>query len=148
LNLTNSQLLTLAGSINLTSNSNPSLTLTGNGGVVMNSGTAVVGSAAGPAKLTLNGGGPTTTRPQINAGGQVVISPSASTVTPTIFNAGALTFSGNGTLDLGNNELLTTTAATTIRANLISGAIFTSRIGTGTALGYATIGGGQTEVRY
>jgi hypothetical protein len=148
LNLTNSQQLALGGSLNLTSNNNPSLTLTGNGSVVMNSGSAVVGSAAGSAKLTLSGGGLVTTGTQINNGGQVVMSLAASAVSPNVFNAGALSFSGNGTLDLGNNELLTTTAPATIRTNLLSGAIFTSHTGVGTALGYADLGGGQTEVRY
>jgi hypothetical protein len=148
LNLTNSQQLVLGASLNLTSNNNPSLTLTGNGSVVMNSGSAIVGSAAGPAKLTLSGGGLVTTATQINNGGQVVMSLAASAVSPNVFNAGALTFSGSGKLDVGNNELLTTTAPATIRTNLITGAIFTSHTGVGTALGYADIGGGQTEVRY
>jgi hypothetical protein len=49
---------------------------------------------------------------------------------------------------VGNNELLTTTAPATIRTNLMNGAIFTSHTGIGTTLGYADIGGGQTEVRY
>jgi hypothetical protein len=148
LNLTSSQQLALGGSLNLTSNNSPSLTLTGNGSVVMNSGTTVVGSAAGPALLTLSGSSLLASATQINAGGQVVVSLAASALSPNIYNAGALTFSGNGKLDLGNNELLTTTAPATIGANIASGAIFTSHTAATTALGYADIGSGQTEVRY
>ncbi|HSV12948.1 MAG TPA: hypothetical protein VLI90_01715 [Tepidisphaeraceae bacterium] len=148
LNFTGNQQLTLGGSLNLTSNNNPSLTLTGSGSVVMSSGTAVVGSAGGPAKLILSGGGLVTSATQINNGGQVILSLAASAASPNVFNAGALTFNGTGTLDVGNNELLTTTPQGTIRTNLISNAIFTSHTGTNTALGYGDGGGGLTEVRY
>src|SRR5206468_10673585 len=59
-----------------------------------------------------------------------------------------LTFIGSGDLDLTNNELMATATASSIRANLASGAIFTSHAGVGTGVGYAAIAGGLIDVRF
>ncbi|HSV14980.1 MAG TPA: autotransporter-associated beta strand repeat-containing protein [Tepidisphaeraceae bacterium] len=79
---------------------------------------------------------------------QAAVLQSASTLFPEILNVPTLSFTGTGKLDLANNELTTTATPAAIRGNLAGGAIFTSRIGVGTTLGYADIGSGVTEVRY
>jgi len=57
-----------------------------------------------------------------------------------------LTIAGTGKLDLTNNELIVTAAASAIRGEIVAGHITSTA--TGGALGYMDIGNGQTEVRY
>jgi autotransporter-associated beta strand protein len=78
------------------------------------------------------------------------VSLSASTLFPEILTVNSVMFPGSGTgqLDLVNNELRTLGTPSAIRGLLKAGSITTSRTGTGGSLGYADIGGGQTEVLY
>jgi hypothetical protein len=84
----------------------------------------------------------------LSPGAQITMSLSASTASPNSLNMATLTFNGGGIIDLANNELFTTTGVSAIFSDLIVGEIFTSHHGAGTALGYAALANGQTEVRY
>jgi adhesin HecA-like repeat protein len=67
---------------------------------------------------------------------------------PSVNQIDTLTLAPGGRLDVTTNALITTASAPSIRAKLQSGAIFTSQTTAGRGLGYADIGGAQTEVRY
>jgi autotransporter-associated beta strand protein len=84
----------------------------------------------------------------IGDGALATVALSASTVFPEILNPTTLSFAGSGKLDLTNNELKTKATVAAIQADLAADAIFTTHTGTGTALGYADVGSGITEVRY
>jgi hypothetical protein len=81
---------------------------------------------------------------------EAAITTAASTLSPFVLTVSSLSFTGSiATLDLTNNEMIATAAASDIRGDLFSGATFTSHDpGAGGALGYMDIGSGHTEVRY
>jgi hypothetical protein len=59
---------------------------------------------------------------------------------------GTLTIGGGGAMDLSNNQMSAGIPLATTRADLHSGALFTSA--TGGVLGYIDLGGGVTEVKF
>ncbi|HSV15566.1 MAG TPA: hypothetical protein VLI90_14995 [Tepidisphaeraceae bacterium] len=72
---------------------------------------------------------------------------SASPAYPAVLNPTTLTFNtSTATLDLTNNELITTDTPASIRTKIIAGQIFTST--PNGVLGYAEIGNNHTAVRY
>jgi hypothetical protein len=73
-----------------------------------------------------------------------VLSSAHAASAPLVLKPASLSISTGGTLDLGNNELITTTDTTTVRLQLAGGMIRTSA---GGALGYLGLPNGQVEVR-
>jgi hypothetical protein len=83
----------------------------------------------------------------LSNGGTAVLAASASAAAAVVMNIGAVSFTGSGSsLDLANNELLTSTSAAIVQAQLAAGQLWTST--PSGALGSMALGSGQTEVRY
>src|SRR5262249_53415563 len=74
------------------------------------------------------------------------LDPCVLTTDRTILTIGSLTLAGNGKVDVGNNQLMLTSPAATVRGQIIAQTLFSTTAGG--VLGYADLGGGTTEVRF
>jgi hypothetical protein len=133
--------LTSAG-LTISTAAGSSLSLAGN----VSGGTSAVSIAAGS---TVQFGGNASSAPLTRTlsaltlahGASVTAQISQSWSNPAVLNAGALTLTDStSTLDLGNNELLTTSSLSMIQSDLRNHEIMTTA--PGDAVGYAQMGGG------
>jgi fibronectin-binding autotransporter adhesin len=142
--------LTLAPTSSIVSTS-----ITSNAGATLN----VNGTIPATAGVFANGivnfsgtGGSARTVDSLNVGanGQAKVLSSAFPATPAVLTVTTnLAFGSGGTLDLSNNELITSLPLATVRTNIANGKIFTSTVDGGTgALGSIDLLNGTVEVRY
>jgi hypothetical protein len=152
--LTNNGQVQLSGGVtdiygNVTSTSGSKIAIAGNSvctfynNVTINSG-ATFTAASGSSAVFFG----SVTGASATVGGLATLAGGGGAASPSINQIDALTLITGGRIDLTTNELITTASAASVRAELISGTIFTSQATAGRGLGYDSIGGGQTEVRY